>query len=187
MSVENVNDAAIDIEDLDSGRVTTAKGGRSSRLKENSSFSEINPVSVGETNHDSEKLIDEINPATENTIDRVPEDIQKEIDRKNDLRILEEAKANSKNIAEMMRKKQEATDVNSYFIFEINLTLISHYIIIKASKDYTIYDYMEIERVKKVNFEELDYNTLKKLYLLKTKVKSKEYQIIQQFDFKTCF
>ena len=88
----------VDIEDLDSGRVTTAVGGRSSRLKEAS-------------------LMGETFPNFEDIIEQVPnEEIQKEIDRKNDLRILEEAKANSRNIAEMMKKKKEATDVSQDLI-----------------------------------------------------------------------
>ncbi len=76
-------------------------------------------------------------------------EIQAEIDKRNYLQMLEDAKANSKNLGEMLRKKGAATE---------------------EKRGYTLADFMDIANVKRVKFNETDYNKHKKLYMMKTKV-----------------
>lgn len=87
-----IDDGSIDVQDIETGRVHTAK--RSGR----NLLSPINTV----------KPINDENSAANNEIST---ELQSEVDRQNYLRMLEEARTNSKNIAESLRLKQQAAEV----------------------------------------------------------------------------
>ncbi len=141
---------SIDIHDLETGRVQTSTSTRSSNRM---ITLEDKKTTVEEKKYSLEDKIALVRLTPEASVHEdqaeiSPED-QEEIDRRNYLQMLADAKATSKNLGQILRKKGNADE---------------------EKRGYTLADFMDINNVKRVKFNETDYTKHKKLYMIKTKV-----------------